>query len=649
MDKYKISNRRYLGSKTRLLPFIKKTIEENCVNCKSFFDIFGGTGVVGDFFSQDYRIVINDILYCNYLAFEAFLGTKPFSVKKINTIIEELNSIQSNKENYYSKNFADTYLSKENMLKVGEIRDRIDNLYDNKSINERERAILITALIYAIDHIANTVGHYDAFRKGASLDKKLEIKPLEINRNHSNNNLVFNTDSNELAKDVKADIAYIDPPYNSRQYADAYHFLENVARNEKPKVEGVARKMDRSALKSRYNMKSAPRAFEELVQSLNVRYILVSYNNIGEKANARSNAKITDTEIIETLKRRGSVKVFEKEFNSFTTGKTKLEDHKERLFLCEVGAHQESDKIDEKPIKVQSPLNYTGGKFKLLPQLEERFPDNITCFYDIFCGGCNVGSNMNANKIVCIDKDPHVIPLLNYLKTHPFYEVDSQLRKTIEKYNLSDTTENGYEYYGCNSGNGVGKFNSQQFVLLRDSYNNEDRQNIIKFLLLIIYGFNNQIRFNSKGEFNLPVGKRDYNKSLRRKLQGFMNNIQQKNIEFIQSDFRDIEIDQLTPQESFLYLDPPYSLGLASYNESGGWTERDDVDLMTFLQRCDRKGIRFALSNVMEHKGVRNDSLLEWCLNNQFNINYLDYNYSNSNYHSLHKNDVTKEVLITNY
>ena len=648
MDTYKISNRRYLGSKTRLLPIISSVIQENCKKCSSFFDVFGGTGVVAGHFNHDFKIIENDLLYSNYLSFEAFLGTGKVNKKKINFLISSLNNLVPQKENYYSVNFADTYLSKDNMRKVGAIRDEIERLYLEKEISFREMAVLVTALIYAIDHIANTVGHYDAYRKGADLDKTLILKPLEIYGTDNSNNKIFNTDSNELAKTIKADIAYIDPPYNSRQYADAYHFLENVARNEKPEVEGVARKMDRSALKSKYNTKSAPKAFEELIQALDVKYILVSYNNIGEKANARSNAKISDTEIISALEKRGKVKIFEKEFNSFTAGKTRIEDHKERLFLCEVGLFEQSDRLSNELVKVQSPLNYTGGKFKLLRQLEERFPQDFDVFYDLFCGGCNVGSNVHAKQIVCIDKNKRVIDLLNYLKAHSFAEIDEELRRIINEYGLSDTSKYGYEYYGCNSDNGVGKFNSEKFLKLRSDYNSNS-ENQIMFLLLIIYGFNNQIRFNRKGEYNLPVGKRDYNKALSRKLQGFMNNIKGKDINFVACDFSEMDLNSINSDKTFFYLDPPYSLGCASYNENGGWSKEDDKRLFAFLEKCNNKGIRFALSNVMEHKGKRNEELLDWCLRNQFNISYLEFSYSNSNYHSLHKSGKSKEVLITNY
>ncbi|MEE1280583.1 MAG: DNA adenine methylase, partial [Oscillospiraceae bacterium] len=100
-------------------------------------------------------------------------------------------------------------------------------------INTRERAILITSLLYAMDKIANTCGHYDAYRKGVEFDKSLELYVPMANRQNNPNNQCLNMDSNELVKNIEADLVYIDPPYNSRQYCDAYHLLENVARWKK--------------------------------------------------------------------------------------------------------------------------------------------------------------------------------------------------------------------------------------------------------------------------------------------------------------------------------------------------------------------------------------------------------------------------------
>lgn len=215
----------------------------------------------------------------------------------------------------------------------------------------------------------------------------LDIPSNEINKN----NKIYSCDANELVKNIYADVVYIDPPYNSRQYCDAYHLLENVARWEKPEVFGTAKKMDRSKLKSKYCSKSAPIEFDKLIQEINAKYIIVSYNNMGDKGAGRSQAKISDEDIISSLSSRGEVKVFEKEHPQFTTGKSNIENHKERLFVCKIGEKTKYINCNAETSNfVKSPLNYTGGKSKLLPQLLNRFPKNIVTFVDIFGGGFNV-------------------------------------------------------------------------------------------------------------------------------------------------------------------------------------------------------------------------------------------------------------------
>ena len=185
-----------------------------------------------------------------------------------------------------------------------------------------------------MDKIAKTCGHYDAYRKGAEFDSSLELYVPLAEQNNNENNQCYNMDANELVKSLHADLVYIDPPYNSRQYCDAYHLLENVARWQKPEVHGVARKMDRSELKSRYCTQSATEAFEQLIADIKAKYILLSYNNMAEKGNNRSNAKISDDDIMRILKNKGTVSVFSEGYKAFTTGKSDIADNAERLFLC---------------------------------------------------------------------------------------------------------------------------------------------------------------------------------------------------------------------------------------------------------------------------------------------------------------------------
>ena len=328
-----INNRRYLGNKYKLLPFITGVVNDECPDITSIADIFAGTGAVSSAFT-DKVLITNDLMYSNYICNYAWFGAEEYNPQTIIDCVVRYNSLCDLEDNYMTENFSDTYFSRDDCAKIGYIREDIECLYENGSINKRERAILITSLLYAMDKIANTCGHYDAYRKGVVFDKTLELYvPLaEVHNNVDNQ--CFNTDANELVKDITADLVYIDPPYNSRQYCDAYHLLENIARWEKPEVFGVAKKMDRSTMKSKYCTRSATEAFEQLIKDINAKYILLSYNNMAAKGNDRSNAKISDYDILRILKQKGEVKVFSESYKAFTTGKSDIDDNQERLFLC---------------------------------------------------------------------------------------------------------------------------------------------------------------------------------------------------------------------------------------------------------------------------------------------------------------------------
>lgn len=332
MQYTKINNRRYLGNKYRLLPFITDIISKECGNFDSFADIFAGTGAVSSAYT-DKKLYTNDILYSNYLCHLTWFSDEKFDSEKIKNYIEYFNSDIPYETNYMTENFSNTYFSDKVCSKIGFIREYIEKEFREGKINKKERAMLITSLLYALDKIANTCGHYDAYRRNVELTDKLELAIPEPNTTLKNNEC-FNCDTNELVKTISADVVYIDPPYNSRQYCDAYHLIENIARWEKPEVFGVAKKMDRTALKSKYCTRSAPEAFSDLINNLNAKYIVVSYNNMAEKGNDRSNARISDQELLETLRTKGEVKVFSEQFKAFTTGKSEHLDNEERLFVC---------------------------------------------------------------------------------------------------------------------------------------------------------------------------------------------------------------------------------------------------------------------------------------------------------------------------
>ena len=653
MKKLDINNRRYLGSKYKLLPFIDEVIKNNCKNVKTIIDVFGGTGVVSKYFyNQGKEIYVNDILKSNFNSYKSWFGTETINIEKLENIIQKYNEKNINIDNYFSKNFADTYFSKKDCIKIGYIRENIETLYKKNEINEREKSILITSLLYSMDKVANTVGHYDAYRKLKDIKDKFVMYMIDVEKLKESKASIFNMDANKLVRNIQADLIYIDPPYNSRQYGDAYHLLENVANWEKPEVYGVAKKMDRTNIKSDYCTIKAVKSFEDLIENCNVRYILVSYNNTGTKANDRSNAKISDLQIKEILQKKGKVTVFEQEYNNFTTGKSMMSNHTERLFLCEVNRKNNANKIviESKNEYAKSPLNYTGGKYKLLPQLEAQFPKEINTFVDFFCGGANVSVNVNAENIIAIDKETNLIRVLNLFKHYNYIDIIKKIESVALEYNLSNSYNNGYSSYNCDSSSGLGKYNKEGYLKLRNDYNgvkNSCKKDFM-FLTLIIYGFNNQIRFNSNGKFNIPVGKRDFNNSIRKNILYFCEKLETKDVEFKNMDYKEFNIKELN-EKDFCYFDPPYFLGTASYNESDLWNEKNEKELLEFINNLNQNNVKFALSNVIEHKGKRHNVLVDWALDNKFNINYLDYNYSNSSYQIKDKTQKTVEVLITNY
>ena len=275
---------------------------------------------------------------------------------------------------------------------------------------------------------------------------------------------------------------------------------------------------------------------------------------------------------------------------------------------------------------VKSPMNYTGGKHGLLPQIFPLFPDKISCFVDMFTGGANVAANVSAGKVIANDISAQVIGVYRKFQETDIRDITEYIYGRITEYGLSKTDKSAY-------------------LKFRDMYNKSEDKNPLDLFVLVCHGFNNQIRFNGKGEFNMPFGERTFNKSTEINLIRFHNAI--RGIEFTNNDFRSLNIGQLQ-RDSFVYCDPPYLITSATYNGGGGWTESDEYDLMQLLDRIDSAGIRFALSNVLENKGKRNRMLSEWC--EKYNVAHLSNSYSNCNYHAKDKSSgTTDEVLVTNY
>ena len=220
---FNIGNRRYIGGKSLLLKAIAESIPDH-ISRRSFCDIFAGTGVVGaSAFSDFESVTFNDLLYSNEIIYKGFFGKGTFSQNKLEVFRNDM-SIRSSKpirHNYFSKNFSGKYFSEESAKAIGMIRETIEeNSYD---FNPRERAIALSSLLYSSDRIANTVGHYEAYRKGVDDFKDFEFRLISPARNLRAE--IYRMDANKLAREIKSDVVYIDPPYNSRQYSRVYQLL----------------------------------------------------------------------------------------------------------------------------------------------------------------------------------------------------------------------------------------------------------------------------------------------------------------------------------------------------------------------------------------------------------------------------------------
>lgn len=327
---FQLQNRRYIGGKQKLIDWIFSIIQKECEG-ESFTDIFAGTGIVSAVASKHFKkLILNDFLHSNHAIYQAFFSAGKWNQSKITNIIRDYNNLNGEDltGNYFSENFGGKYFSKNSAKIIGFIRENINENKEN--LTEREYYILLASLLYSTDKIANTVGHYDAYFKKDSLEDAFfmrPIDPIEVQ-----NVAIFREDANVLARKIKTDIVYIDPPYNSRQYSRFYHVLETLVKWDKPTLHGVALKPEPENM-SDYCRVNAKERLADLVNNINAKYFVVSYNNTYDSKSNSSQNKITLQDIKDILGKKGNTKVFEKNHQHFNAGNTDFNNHKEYLFV----------------------------------------------------------------------------------------------------------------------------------------------------------------------------------------------------------------------------------------------------------------------------------------------------------------------------
>jgi DNA adenine methylase len=301
--------------------------------------------------------------------------------------------------------------------------------------------------------------------------------------------------------------------------------------------------------------------------------------------------------------------------------------------------------MKDKKIK-RSPMFYVGDKYKLIQEIKQYFPKNIDTFIEPFVGGGTVFLNIEAKKYILNDVDQYVFDLHNFLKGKS-NEVDffDEVLMYVKKYNLSRSfvedivpkelkEEYKKTYYA--------KYNQDGYNKLKNDFNKAKRKDSMLLYILLIYGFNRMLRFNSKGEFNVPVGNVDFNKNVETAIKDYFDFVREKEIKIENLDFKPFIKKNGFKKNDFMYLDPPYLITFSEYNKI--WNEEKEIELLTLLDELNERSIKFAISNVTTYKGRKNHIFMNWM--NKYNSTKIKSNYIS--YHDNSNKDF-EEVLVFNY
>ena len=283
---------------------------------------------------------------------------------------------------------------------------------------------------------------------------------------------------------------------------------------------------------------------------------------------------------------------------------------------------------------IKSPMNYIGNKYKYLKQIQPLFPKNINNFIDLFCGGTDVSINTQAKYKYANDINENIINIYKTFQEKSIEEVLMFIDSRIKEFKLTRQNVDGFlEYRNLYNTNNIYHTPLDLFTLSR-------------------FSFNNKISFNTNKELNMSFGwnHSDFNLNQRANTRAMHAAIQ--NINFTSLDFRNFKLDAFNNSNDFLYIDPPYLISAAQYNTGSKlngekWELQDDLDLYNYLDQANEQGLKWALSNVIAHKGKENVSLIEW--SEKYNVYDIYTDYSKAVYNKRKTDEPTIEVLITNY
>lgn len=594
---------RYLGNKDSITSKIKEIILSK-VDVRSetiIFDAFCGTGSVANAFKDTCNIVINDNLNCatTYAYGRMVAANCTFKQLGLDPIVF-LNSTDKVIEGYFFRTYSPggssrMYLTEKNAGRVDFYRQTIESWYEENLLTEEEYRYLLACLIESVSFVSNTAGVYGAFLKKWEERALKNIKFLDLSdRVEASYQIDVYTDKIEnIIGDISCDILYLDPPYTQNQYGTQYHLLETLVLNDKPEqVSKVTGSRSTREMRSDWSkIYKVHILFDKILAETSAKYIFLSYNNDGDMSK----------EYIEAImKRYGKEETFEcikipyKKYENWKSNNTRT--HYEYLFFIE--------KKPEKDIVYESPLNYIGSKSKVVPYIRENIRRTHT-FVDLFGGGFNVGINSESETLYYNDINFIVKDLIESFKKYDTYDYIRYVKKFIEKYKLE-------------------KGNKETYLVAREYYNSlpQNKKDIRMLFAIILYSYQQQIRFNNNYGFNNTVGVRWFNDCILAKLISFSRMIKEKNISFISVDYINIREQININENTFLYLDPPYKLTTGSYNDGKrgfkGWDDKLEQELFDFIDEMTQYNVPCMLSYVLEHKGVTNTALEEWISKNNY-------------------------------
>ncbi len=296
------------------------------------------------------------------------------------------------------------------------------------------------------------------------------------------------------------------------------------------------------------------------------------------------------------------------------------------------------------PLTLRSPLFYVGDKYKLMPQLKPLFPAHIKRFIEPFVGGGSSFLNTPAKEYLLNDINPYLINLHQSLITQDFNNFLNSMLTKIQAYELSCSfighlpplplrQDHKKTYFA--------KYNKNAYKRLRADFN-AHKQDMRSLYLLLIYGFNHMLRFNSKGDFNLPVGNVDFNRNVVGALKAYFERTKTQKLLFSCLDFRDFLGKIAFQKGDFVYCDPPYLISGSEYNKL--WSIEQEKNLYAILRALDAKGVAWGFSNLATHKRQENPLLLAFAKN--YKIFEIQSNYISFKDNSIKKD--SREVFITN-